>query len=59
MTKETYLKPEITSETLEPGTLLVAGSPVDGNGGPPPGPSPNILGLALFCCDFPSMVVIC
>jgi hypothetical protein len=32
MPKETYLKPEITSEVLEPSTLLVAGSP-DGSGG--------------------------
>ena len=32
MTKEIYLKPEITSEVLEPSTLLVAGSP-DGCGG--------------------------
>lgn len=34
MSKELYLKPEITSETLEPGALFASGSPAGGDGDP-------------------------
>lgn len=33
MPKELYLKPEITSEVLEPGALLATGSGTNGGGG--------------------------
>jgi|PlaIllAssembly_1097288.scaffolds.fasta_scaffold257161_2 hypothetical protein len=43
--KETYLKPEMTSEVLEPETLLVAGSSVQS------GPFQIINPWFGFCCD--------
>jgi len=45
--KETYLKPEVTSEVLEPGTLLVAGSPAE-----PPEPGPFLVHISAWniCC---------
>jgi hypothetical protein len=37
MKKELYLKPEVQSEDLEPGTLLAKGSPPGGGNTHPPG----------------------
>ena len=36
MPKEKYVKPEVTTEVLEPDALLCAGTPADGGGGASP-----------------------
>jgi hypothetical protein len=55
MRKEPYLKPEVTSEMLEPGELGVRGSPEggggDGGGGGGGGPIQALWPLFGICCN--------